>query len=300
MESKPSSADPTGVPTLAGARPPPADPYGRSRREVELRKLIPNMMTGGAFCCGMASILFALKYNGKATAGGLPFSPIPGWEPERHLATAIGLIGLAFLLDGFDGRMARLLKVTSRFGEKFDSIADFVSFGVAPAFILFKWKLSEGDELGYGIAVLYLLCAAIRLARFTVQARKKKIGAPVSRFFTGLPAPAAAFVVLIPVMLWLSSTLRNHATLDWGLPGVFWAVALYALLIAGLMVSTIPMASVKHVKINRRLLPWLMIAVGLVAVCMIKDTWLTLSVLAALYLLSLPLSVHRAKSRPAA
>ena len=283
----------------SSSRPP--DPLGRSRREVELRKLIPNMMTGGAFCCGLASIYFALKYvpTEAAAGGAVPFRPIPGWTPEKHLATAIALIGMSFLLDGFDGRMARMLKVTSRFGEKFDSIADFVSFGVAPAFILFKWRLFEGDEWGYGVAVLYSLCAAIRLARFTVQAKKKKLGAPVSKFFTGLPAPAAAFVVLIPVMLSLSQIVANRAKMDWTQEWVLWTVIGYTLLIAGLMVSTIPMASVKHVKINRKLLPGLMIAVGLVAVCMIKDTWLTLSVLAAIYLLSLPLSVYRAKTQPA-
>lgn len=275
------------------------DPLGRSRREVELRKLIPNMMTGGAFCCGLASIYFALKYNTASTTTGLPFSPVPNWSPEKHLATAIALIGMSFLLDGFDGRMARLLKVTSRFGEKFDSIADFVSFGVAPAFILFKWRLFEGDELGYGVAVIYLLCAAIRLARFTAQAKKKKIGSPVSKFFTGLPAPAAAFVVLIPVMLSLSHVLASQVTIEWTRPWVFWTVVAYTLLIAALMVSTIPMASVKHVKINRKLLPGLMVGVGLIAICMIKDSWLTLSVLAAIYLLSLPLSMHRAKTTPA-
>jgi CDP-diacylglycerol--serine O-phosphatidyltransferase len=297
LESKPSSSDPSPAP-VPGRE---ADPLGRSRREVELRKLIPNMMTGGAFCCGLASIYFALKYvpADAVASGAVPFRPIPGWTPEKHLATAIALIGMSFLLDGFDGRMARMLKVTSRFGEKFDSIADFVSFGVAPAFILFKWRLFDGDELGYGVAVIYSLCAAIRLARFTVQAKKKKLGAPVSKFFTGLPAPAAAFVVLIPVMLYLSHIVSTRTSMDWSQSWVLWTVVGYTLLIAALMVSTIPMASVKHVKINRKLLPGLMVAVGLVAVCMIKDTWLTLSVLAALYLLSLPLSVYRAKTQPA-
>ncbi|MFT3685371.1 MAG: phosphatidylcholine/phosphatidylserine synthase [Phycisphaerales bacterium] len=256
------------------------------------------MMTGGAFCCGLASIYFALKYNPNSVSA--TFKPVTGWTPEKHLATAIALLGLSFLLDGFDGRMARMLKVTSRFGEKFDSIADFVSFGVAPAFILFKWRLYDldVDELGYGVAVIYSLCAAIRLARFTAQAKKKKLGAPVSKFFTGLPAPAAAFVVLIPVMLSLSHIAVNKLAIDWTQQWAVWTVVGYTLLVAGLMVSTIPMASVKHVKINRKLLPGLMIAVGLVAVCMIKDTWLTLSVLAAIYLLSLPLSVYRAKTQP--
>jgi len=282
-----------------GGKVPFQDPHGRSRREVELRKLIPNMMTGGAFCCGLFSIYFALKYN-PSPSSGLPFSPVPGWTPERHLATAIGLIGMSFLLDGFDGRMARMLKVTSRFGEKFDSIADFVSFGVAPAFILFKWKLFQGDELGYGVAIIYAMCAAIRLARFTVQARKKKLGAPVSKFFTGLPAPAAAFVVLIPVMLSLSHLVARWNAVDWAQDWVLWTVVGYTLLVAGLMVSTIPMASVKHVKISRKLLPVLMVGVGFIAVCMFKDSWLTLSVLAAVYLLSLPLSMMKAKAQPAA
>lgn len=262
-------------------------PETRSRREVELRKLIPNLMTGGAFCCGVASIYFASKYSHQS--------------PDTSLiARAIGLLGASFLLDGLDGRMARMLKVTSRFGEKFDSIADFVSFGLAPAFILYKWKLIGFDELGFGVSVMYTLCAAIRLARFTAQAKKKTIGAPVSKFFQGLPAPAAAFVVLIPAMLALSplfaSKIATPSAFDWTETWVLWAVVTHTLLVAGLMVSTIPMASVKHVKINRSLLIPLLIGIGAIAVCMIKDAWLTLSVLAFVYLLSLPLSVMRARS----
>jgi CDP-diacylglycerol--serine O-phosphatidyltransferase len=246
-------------------------------------------MTAGALCAGVASIYFAEKYT-------------PTSNDVTPLMRAIALIGLAFVLDGLDGRLARLLKATSRFGERFDSISDFVAFGLAPAFILYRWLLGGLDLVGFAVVVCYALCAAIRLARFARQARRKAVNAPVARFFTGLPAPAAGFVVMLPLLAALSPTLARWTgtdtsawlTLHW-LP---WVVLGHTVLISALMVSTVPMLSVKHMRVDRRVLVPLMLGVGVLAVLLAKDAWLTLACLAAIYLLSLPLAVRASKRDP--
>jgi CDP-diacylglycerol---serine O-phosphatidyltransferase len=174
-------------PSPAGSPQAPRQP-----REVELRKLIPNLLTAAALCAGIASIFFAMQYR-------------PELRNDDMLMRAVAMIGLAFVLDGLDGRLARLLRATSRFGERFDSISDFVAFGLAPAFILHRWVLHEtGPEalrLGFFAVVLYALCAAIRLARFAIAAGRAKPNSAPSKFFTGLPAPAASFIVLMPLLV---------------------------------------------------------------------------------------------------
>jgi CDP-diacylglycerol--serine O-phosphatidyltransferase len=261
-------------------------------REVELRKLIPNLLTAGAFCAGVASIFFAMQFR-------------QDLQNTDMLMRAIGMIGLAFVLDGLDGRLARLLRATSRFGERFDSISDFVCFGLAPAFILYRWVLHSADpaglQLGFAVVVLYALCAAIRLARFAAQARKKAVNAPVSKFFQGLPAPAAGFIVLIPLLVSLSHTAQRwQKSAGWSIPelAIEWIVLGHTALVAGLMVSTVPMLSVKHIKVRRSILAPLMVAIAVVAIFLVKDAWLTLAVLATGYLLSLPLAVARSKRAP--
>jgi CDP-diacylglycerol---serine O-phosphatidyltransferase len=255
--------------------------------EVELRKLLPNLLTTGAFFSGVAAIFFAHKYNATSATASL--------ADPKLLAQAIGLMGLSFVLDGLDGRLARMLRVSSQFGARLDSISDFVAFGLAPAFILFKWGLYHADELGFAVVGIYSLCAAIRLARFAAQAARKPLHGPVARTFVGLPAPAAGFIVLIPVMLWLSPHVSAWAaklklSVSPSEVWVRWVVLAYVLLIAGLMVSKFPMLSVKHIRVSRKVLTPLMVATGLLAAALFVDAWLTLTVLACVYLLSMPLA----------
>lgn len=263
-------------------------------REVELRKLVPNLLTAAALCAGVASIYFAMQYR-------------PELRNTDALMRAVAMIGLAFVLDGLDGRLARMLKATSRFGERFDSISDFVAFGLAPAFILHRWVLHEADprgvQLGFLVVVIYALCAAIRLARFAIRAARAKAGSPPSKFFQGLPAPAASFIVLTPLLVSLSSTIAAWQQRgNWSIDGAVmeWIVLGHTLLVAGLMISEIPMISVKHVKVSRAILFPLMLAIAVVAACLVKDAWLTLAVLATVYLLSLPFAVMRSKRGSAA
>jgi CDP-diacylglycerol--serine O-phosphatidyltransferase len=225
---------------------------------VELRKLIPNMLTAAALICGCAAMYFADK---------------------GVFDKALAMIGVSFVLDGLDGRIARMLKATSRFGEKFDSIADFVAFGFAPAFIIFKWQLHTLNAWGLVLTAVYALCAAYRLARFTRLAKKKDVNAPVSKFFMGFPAPAASGAVLVPVMLQLSD-------LQWIAP--VGATIAWTLLISFLMVSKLPMISVKHIKVNRKLALPIIMLFGAILLLAFRDAWLTFAGLAMIYALSLP------------
>lgn len=257
-----------------------------SRRTVPLRKLIPNLITAGSLCAGIASLFYALRSARLDAAGETALA-------QLDLARALGAIVIAFVLDGLDGRMARLLKVTSRFGETFDSIADFTAFGVAPAFLIYQWRFAHDagataggtgamEAAGLGAAVLYTLCAAFRLARYTVQARRKRLGAPVSTFFQGMPAPAAGGAVLIPPMLELSS-LRLETPA--------WVALVFMVSIALLMVSTIPMISIKGVRVSRSIVPLLLLGVAVLAYGIVADGWLTGAVFFGLYLVSFPLAM---------
>lgn len=241
-------------------------PAQRPARTVRLKRLVPNMITTAALCCGVAALHFAVKAE---------------WD------RALGLVATAAVLDALDGRAARLLRVTSPFGATLDSMADFVSFGVAPAFMLFRWRLQDVDQIGLIIGVVYALCAAMRLARFTAMAKKGKTTPWGSSYFMGMPTPAAAGTVLIPLLL------AESKKLDLELP--VWVVALHTLFIAILMVSKLPMFSFKHMKIRRAFVVPLLVLVGAVVVAGTRDTWLTIAALSGAYLLLLPVSVAMAK-----
>jgi CDP-diacylglycerol--serine O-phosphatidyltransferase len=258
---EPSLVEPK--PGVRGAREQKVRPH---RGSVPLRKLIPNLVTGASLCAGIASLHYAA---------------------QGQFEKAIAAIIIAFVLDGFDGRLARLLKVTSRFGETFDSIADFTAFGMAPAFLIYQWArrgtLEPAMEtLASAVVIMYGICAAYRLARFTVQARRRKIGAPVSPFFQGMPAPAAGGIVLILPMLELSTI---------GLASPAWLVLAFAALISLLMVSRLPMISVKGVRVSRRLILPILVLLGLLAMGMVRDFWLTASIFFGLYFLSFPVAL---------
>lgn len=236
---------------------------------VPLRKLVPNLFTSAALCAGIASMHFVAK-------------------AEPDFARAVAAIGISAVLDMLDGRAARLLKGSSRFGETFDSLSDFVSFGIAPAFLLYRfcqpnmtlWGLSLEGPLLVAM-VLFVLCSAFRLARFTALQRRKKVGAKPSRFFMGMPTPAAAGAALVPLMLMLSDLgVRMPTALVIG----------HTLLIAAMMASRWPMFSFKRIRVARAWITPMMLAVGLLVVLAVRDAWLTAAVLSLGYMLSLPLS----------
>jgi CDP-diacylglycerol--serine O-phosphatidyltransferase len=230
---------------------------------LSINRLIPNILTLLALCAGLTSIRFGL--HGK-------------WEE------GVAAILLAAILDGLDGRVARLLQGTSKFGAELDSLSDFVSFGVAPAMLLYFWTMQGAGGMGWALVLLFSVCCALRLARFNTM-----IGAPdlppyAYNFFTGVPAPAAAGLVMLPMV-----ASFGFGTDFFARPSV---VALFLLGISFLMVSQIPTFSFKKVRIpNSWVLPILLI-IGLFAAFMVTEPWLTLTGLGVVYLGLLPISIR--------
>ena len=230
------------------------------RKAIPLRLLLPNILTTLALCSGLSALHFALEGD---------------WD------RALSAIVAAAIFDVLDGGAARLLRGSSKFGAVLDSLSDFLSFGVAPALILHQWMLSAQGAPGLAATMTYALCAAMRLARFT-SARKLPPGSPLARFFVGLPTPAAAGIVLIPVMLEASKWASVRTP--------WWLVAAHVLLVAWLMISKRPCFSFKRVRVRRGFVVPLLVAIGFVAVGAVKDAWLTLTLITAVYLLSIPVS----------
>jgi CDP-diacylglycerol--serine O-phosphatidyltransferase len=250
------------------------------RNAVPFRALFPNMITSAALACGLASLHFSIQ--GKFESGLIA-------------------IALSAIFDALDGRAARLLRVTSRFGAVLDSLSDFVSFGVGPAVMLYIWMLrpdggeSTAKPLPHNLEPLFMvcvltysMCAAMRLARFTSAKPAKKNNPIASRFFTGMPTPAAAGVVLIPILIDVSTTIK------WQVPPI--AVAIYTVLVGALMVSRRPMFSFKKLAVHPRMVLPLFISIGILVFIAAKDAWLAGAILAGAYLLTLPLS-HIAHAR---
>jgi CDP-diacylglycerol--serine O-phosphatidyltransferase len=241
----------------------PAPPLRRRRfKAIPVRTLLPNLITLLALCAGLTAIRLAV---------------------ENKLELALAAIVFAALLDGIDGRVARLLKGTSRFGAELDSLADFVNFGVAPALILYFWGLHELKSAGWIAAMVFAICAGLRLARFNVMIDDPNKPAWAANFFTGIPAPAGAITVLLPIYL---SFL--------GAPGgliTVWLTFFYTVLIALLMVSRLPVFSGKRV--GKRVPPDMVLAVFVVVVLffalLISYPWEVLTLGTLVYLGCLPL-----------
>jgi CDP-diacylglycerol--serine O-phosphatidyltransferase len=245
---------------------PPFDPAPPPRRRrfkaIPVRTLLPNLITLLALCAGLTSIRMAI---------------------ESRLDLALAAIAFAALLDGIDGRIARMLKGTSRFGAELDSLADFVNFGVAPALILYFWGLHELKSAGWIVALVFAICAALRLARFNVMIDDPNKPTWAGNFFTGIPAPAGAITVLLPIYL-------NFLGVSNGLVTV-WLTFFYTLVIALLMVSRLPVFSGKRV--GKRVSPDLVLPVFVVVVLffalLISYPWEVLTVGTVAYLGCLPL-----------
>jgi len=252
---------------IAGMLFPPFDPTRselrrRRFREIPVRTLVPNMITLLALCAGLTAIRFAV---------------------EARLEWALAAIVFAAALDGIDGRIARLIKGQSRFGAELDSLADFVNFGVAPGVVLYFWGLHEVGNIGWIAAMVFAICAALRLARFNVAIDDPNRPAWAGNFFTGVPAPAGAITVLLPIYINFLGVPRQ------------WIVEFFAmvftLVIALLMVSRLPVFSGKKVGTRvspETVLPILVMVVAFVIV-LISYPWLVLTIGTLCYLAALPL-----------
>ncbi len=245
---------------------PPFDPAPPPRRRrfkaIPVRTLLPNLITLLALCAGLTAIRMAV---------------------ENRLDLALAAIVLAVLLDGIDGRIARMLKGTSRFGAELDSLADFVNFGVAPALILYFWGLNELKSAGWIAALVFAICAGLRLARFNVMIDDPDQPAWAGNFFIGIPAPAGAITVLLPIYLNFLGVSNSLVTV--------WLTFFYTLVIALLMVSRLPVFSGKRV--GKRVPPDLVLPVFVVVVLffalLISYPWAVLTIGTLAYLGWLPL-----------
>lgn len=253
-------------------------------RDHSINRLIPNMLTLFALCAGLTAIKFALDAN----VAMLSADPSEVEAAARKWELAVIAIIVAAVFDALDGRIARLLDSTSKFGAELDSLSDFVAFGVAPSVVLYVWTMDQTGRIGWGCALLFSACMALRLARFNTKLDNADVPAWTMRFFTGVPAPAGAGLVLLPLIAY-----NEYGT---GFTDSPWLVGPWMVIVAGLLVSRIPTFSFKRLAITQRwVLPAMVVVVVLVAL-LVSETWNTLIGIGVLYLASIAFS-HRQYQR---
>ena len=231
------------------------------------RSLLPNTLTIFGVCLGLSSIKFALDTN---------------------FAMAIIAIGFAAILDTLDGRVARLIKGSSKVGKELDSLTDVISFGVAPGFIMYFWTLNEIGKFGWMFVLIYTVCCALRLARFNLMVIEENETWKIN-FFEGVPSPAAAGLVLLPLILNLSGLFQfeNYALLS----------SISILTTSILMVSKIPTYSLKRILIPRHLAIFLLLGIGIYVSLLIFYTFETLFFTGIAYIVLMPISYFHYKNK---
>ena len=244
--------------TFSPIDPERSEPRRRRFRTIPVRLLLPNLITLLSLCAGLTAIRLAI---------------------EGRIEWALGAIVFAAILDGLDGRVARMLKGQSRFGAELDSLADFVNFGVVPGLILYFWGLNELGAIGWIAALVFAICMSLRLARFNVMVDDPNRPAWMANYFTGVPAPAGAIIVLLPIYIHLL-----------GMPRFTALACIYTLIIAFLLVSTLPVFSGK--KLGNRVRPDLVLPIFVVVVLfvalLVSYPWPVLTIGTLAYLASLP------------
>ena len=229
------------------------------------RFILPNLLTIIGVCLGISSIKFAL---------------------DENYNSAIIFIVFAAILDALDGRIARLIKGTTEFGKELDSLTDFVSFGIAPAFILYFWELKNYGKIGWAITLIFSVCCVLRLARFNLTKISEDAEWKVN-FFEGVPSPAGAGLALLPLVYELSN-LNFNVDIKSMTP-------FFVVLVALLLISKIPTFSLKKIKISSQLTIFLLFGIVIVFISLIFFTFETLLVIGAIYLLSIPASYYSYK-----
>lgn len=240
-----------------GLRRAPALPRG-----IPLRAVLPNAVTALALCSGLTGIRFAILGN---------------WE------AAVLMVLAAAVLDGIDGRIARLVRAESRFGAELDSLSDAISFGVAPALILYLWSLQSLGRFGWLVALLHALFCALRLARFNAQIDLAEQPHKSAGFLTGVPAPAGAALALTPLYLWLwtgEAMTRAPA-----------AIAVWTVCIAILMVSSVATFGPK-IRLRQNVRFEAIAVLVALAAALVSAPWTTLAIVAIAYLASIPFSMR--------
>ena len=224
------------------------------------RYLLPNILTLGGVCLGISSIKFSIDSN---------------------FSLAVIFILLAAILDALDGRIARLIKGTSEFGKELDSLTDFVSFGIAPVFLLYFWELNNYGKIGWAITLVYSVCCVLRLARFNLTKIDKDQSWKIN-FFEGVPAPAGGILILMPVIFELSEFSLNYDIKNF--------TPYFTMLIAILLVSKFPTLSLKKISISPKASGFILLVIGIIFISLLFFTFEILLILGLIYFISLPLS----------
>ena len=224
------------------------------------RYILPNILTIAGVCLGISSIKFSLDLN---------------------FSMAVIFITLAAILDALDGRIARLIKGTTDFGKELDSLTDFVSFGIAPAFIIYFWELNKYGKLGWAITLIYSVCCVLRLARFNLTKFELE-ETWKQNYFEGVPSPIGALLILSPLVLELTEfnfLINNN-----------YFVPSFTLVIAVLLISKIPTYSFKKIKIKPTLTVFILLGIGISLVTLMFFTFETLLIFSFFYILSIPMA----------
>lgn len=250
------------------ARPfQPFESYGRGGpriREIPLRLVLPNLITVLAICAGLSGIRLAF---------------------ELRFETAVVMVLIAAFLDGIDGRIARMLKATSKFGAQMDSLADIVNFGVAPALVLYAFLLDRAGSPGWIAALLFAIACGLRLARFNVLEEDHNRPAWEGEYFVGVPAPAGAVIVMLPIYLVFIGALQAGPMLGFISSG-------FTVLVAFLLVSRLPIYTGKKLRVpGDKVLP-LILGISFFVLLLVTYPWQTLSVSVIAYLVFLPFSAR--------
>jgi CDP-diacylglycerol--serine O-phosphatidyltransferase len=250
------------------------DSADQGPRGIPFRAMIPNAITALALCLGLSGVSLAIRGE---------------WE------RALGAVVLAGVLDGLDGRIARLLRAQSRFGAELDSLSDNIAFGTAPALILFLWSLQTAPKFGWIAALSLAVCCALRLARFNARMDAAEQPHKSAGFNTGVPAPAGAGLAFVPIYLWL---ITGDDHFRYWQPVMAWTI-----FIAALMISSLPTYSWSSIRIRRDWRLFALAGIALLGAALIVAPWTTLLIVAAIYLLMIPIglaSYARVKRRRAA
>ena len=225
------------------------------------RYLLPNILTLGGVCLGISSIKFSIDGN---------------------FSLAVTLILFAAILDALDGRIARLIKGTSEFGKELDSLTDFVSFGIAPVFVLYFWDLNKYGKLGWAITLVYSVCCVLRLARFNLtkveETQKWK-----NNFFEGIPSPAGGLLILMPLIYELTNLNFGYDIKN--------LTPFLTVIVALLLVSKVPTLALKKISISPKTTVFLLLSIGIIFIALLFYTLESLLVFGAVYLLSIPVSI---------
>ena len=233
-----------------------------SRPGISLRALAPNAVTALALCTGLSGAWFAMQGR---------------WE------NAIAAIVIAGVLDAMDGRIARMLKGESRFGAELDSLSDVIAFGATPALIIYMWVMQDMPRFGWTISVFFVLCAALRLARFNAQIDTENQPHKSAGFNTGVPSPSGAAMALLPMMIWFETGA------DWVRDYRF--LAPWLLLCALLMISNVATYSWSSIKVRRSLRFMALAVLSLFTATLVAAPWVALIGVGFIYIALLPLSV---------